>query len=46
MTLNRGGSERAVEYSAKVDDCLAGLLERKKINPNDDYWFLKTNNYK
>ena len=37
MTLNRGGgSERAVEYSAKVDDCLAGLLERKK-NPNDDY---------
>jgi hypothetical protein len=44
MTIKKGGSGRAVEeYNGKAADGLAGLLESKKLNLNDNYVrFLKS----
>jgi hypothetical protein len=44
MTIKKGCSGRAVEeYNGKAADGLAGLLESKKINPNNNYVrFLKS----
>ena len=38
MTIKKGGSGRAIkEYNGKAADGLAGLIESKKMNPNDNY---------
>ncbi len=44
MPIMKGGSRRAIEeYNSKAADGLAGLLESKKMNPNDNYVrFLKS----
>ena len=44
MTIKKGGSGRAIEeYNGKTADNLAGLLESRKWNPNDNYVrFLKS----
>jgi hypothetical protein len=44
MTIKKEGSGRAIkEYNGKATDGLAGLLESKKMNPNNNYVrFLKS----
>ncbi len=38
MTIKKGGSGQAIkEYNGKTADGLAGLIESKKMNPNDYY---------
>ncbi len=44
MTIKKGGNGRVIqEYNGKAADGLAGLLESKKLNLNDNYVrFLKS----
>ena len=44
ITIKNGGSGQAIKkYNSKAADGLAGLLESKKLNPNNNYvQFLKS----